>query len=44
VKTVAEWIGHAQASTTLNIYAKDRGRETDVAQLSERMNRYLTAA
>lgn len=41
VKTVSEWIGHAQASTTLNVYAKNRGRGGDVTTLAEPMNAYL---
>jgi integrase len=44
VKLVSEWIGHAQASTTLNVYAKHRGRQSDAAGLIGRMNRYLAAA
>jgi integrase len=42
VKLVSEWIGHAQASTTLNIYTKHRGREGDASALAERMNAYLS--
>jgi integrase len=41
VKLISEWIGHAQASTTLNIYAKHRGREGDASVLAGRMNSYL---
>jgi integrase len=44
VTTVSEWIGHAQASTTLDIYAKRRGRVEDAATLRVAMNRYLAAA
>jgi integrase len=44
VKLISEWIGHAQPSTTLNIYAKHRGREGDASALAERMNRYLAPA
>lgn len=43
VKLVAEWVGHAQASTTLNIYAKRRGRQ-DAAELAGKMNTYLIGA
>jgi integrase len=38
VKLVSEWLGHAQASTTLNIYTKRRGRAPG---LTEKMNAYL---
>jgi integrase len=41
IKLVSEWIGHAQASTTLNIYAKRRGRSAESTVLADRMNRYL---
>jgi integrase len=41
VKLISEWIGHAQASTTLNIYAKHRGRQENVAALIGPMGRYL---
>jgi integrase len=41
VKLVSEWIGHAQASTTLNIYAKHRGRTGDVRELTRQMNAHL---
>jgi integrase len=44
VKLVSEWIGHAQASTTLNIYAKHRGRQEDVAALIGPMGRYMAGA
>lgn len=44
VKQVSEWVGHSQASTTLNIYAKKRGRQGDVAKLTERMDRHLLPA
>jgi integrase len=44
VKLVSEWIGHAQASTTLNIYAKHRGRTGDAYKLAERMNQHLAGA
>jgi integrase len=43
VKTVSEWIGHAQASTTLNVYAKHRGRQ-DATALVATMDSYLAAA
>jgi integrase len=41
VKLVSEWLGHAQASTTLNIYVKRRGRAPG---LTEKMDLYLTGA
>lgn len=41
VKLVSEWLGHAQASTTLNIYVKRRGRAPG---LTEMMDHYLTGA
>jgi integrase len=44
VKTISEWIGHAQASTTLNVYAKRRGRLEAAEMVAGRMNRYLAAA
>lgn len=44
IKTISEWIGHAQASTTLNVYAKRRGRQAGVQQLAAPMNRYLVGA
>lgn len=40
-KLVSEWVGHAQASTTLNIYVKRRGRQEDVSGLAAKMNTYL---
>jgi hypothetical protein len=43
VKLVSEWAGHAQASTTLNIYVKQRGRQ-DAGSLAGPMNRYLAAS
>jgi integrase len=38
VRTVQEWIGHADPATTLRIYAKRRGRQ---AGLTEKMDAYL---
>lgn len=39
VKLIQEWAGHADPSTTLRIYAKERGREKGLAT---KMNSYLT--
>jgi len=44
VKQVSEWIGHAQASTTLNIYVHGRGRVRDVSTLAAAMNAYMGGA
>jgi len=44
VKTVSEWIGHAQASATLNVYAKRRGRRAATPDLVSAMNVYLVAS
>jgi integrase len=43
VALVAEWVGHAQASTTLNVYAKRLGRG-DAAAVTGRMNAHLLGA
>lgn len=40
IKLVQEWAGHADPSTTLRIYAKNRGRQEGLA---DRMNTYLEA-
>lgn len=38
VKQISEWIGHSEASTTANIYAKARGRFANFVELSARMD------
>ncbi len=44
LKLISEWVGHAQASTTLNIYAKRLGRAEQSGVVAARMNRYLASA
>jgi integrase len=44
VRLVQEWAGHAHPSTTLRVYAKERGRKADARALAEKMNQHLAAA